>query len=351
MMKVPKKYWKKSHGCWYTSLKHPGGRREERRLDPDPDKADKLLCKIVTQMEESAPAALTSDITVSRLMKLFLANVKATRAPKTFKWYFGFLNSFRKTISAALRVRDLKLHHVQRWLDRQYPLAGKNPHSETTRHDAVVAIKRVFNWATNEMEYFDRNPVARLKRPPAVSRGTYLDPQQWQQVFAKIKDESFRDFLWFLLRTGSRPQEGKIIEARHCNFIDRVVRLLKREVKGKRQERRIRLDDEALHLAKKWALRYPKGPIFRNTEGNPWTTTAITTRFARLKRGLPFNVHCYLTRHSWFTEGLANGVPVAVMSEMGGHQDATMTLNVYGHVAKRQDVLDEAIQKVTKRFG
>jgi hypothetical protein len=43
------------------------------------------------------------------------------------------------------------------------------------------------------------------------------------------------------------------------------------------------LTDRALEITKRRMLRYPRGPIFRNSAGDPWTTDAVNCAFVRIQ--------------------------------------------------------------------
>ena len=43
------------------------------------------------------------------------------------------------------------------------------------------------------------------------------------------------------------------------------------------------LTDEALAITQRLKLKYPKGPLFRNSRGRPWTTDAVNCAFVRLQ--------------------------------------------------------------------
>jgi integrase len=341
---IGEKYWKKSHGCYFLEIRHLDQRRETRRLDPDADKAEAIRAEIITKLRKAG--TVSADYGVRDLCFLFLDHAKANNSLKTYKCYRSFIASFCSTIPAALRVRELKLHHVQNWLKRFYPATGNT----NTRHNAVATLKRVFNWAVNDMEYLDHSPLVRMKKPPKVPRGTCLSKAQWAEVLARyLPDDPFYDFLYILIHTGCRPQEARILEARHIDWQTGVAQFKDGEVPGKKGDRQLRLTRDAAAVLQRWALKYPKGPVLRNTDGRPWTPTAISSRFQRLKSGprkLPFKVHAYVARHSAAVELLEAGASAGAVAAILGHKDATMVLRVYGkHIEQREQHLREHLER------
>lgn len=92
--------------------------------------------------------------------------------------------------------------------------------------------------------------------------------------------------------------------------------------------------------------------VFPNTIGRPIDARSFQRRWwMKLvrKAGLPY-IRFHDLRHTAATLLLARGVPVKAVSEMLGHANASITLNLYGHVLphKQQqltDVMDDILVK------
>src|SRR5262249_6333661 len=72
------------------------------------------------------------------------------------------------------------------------------------------------------------------------------------------------------------------IEARHLKLEHRRVEIPPQEAKGKKRWRVIYLSDKAVEIVSRLATLRPTGPLFLNTDGNPWEAQAIVCRFQRL---------------------------------------------------------------------
>lgn len=338
-------YWKASHKAYYCNIRYESGRREQCRLDTDEKEADKERAKLVNDMDnERSPSR---DMPVRHLLDAFLSWDEANSSLKTYKWHRGFLRTFSVMIPAKLRVSDLQLHHVEKWLTKHYPKKG-NPN---TRHAAVACLKRVFNWAVRDMEYFDRNPLAKLIRPPKQHRGTCLAHDQWAVVLKEIgEDDPFHEFLHVLLETGTRPQQARVLEARHVNWDAKVVHFEAGEVAGKKGAQDFPLSDGAVALLRRLALKRPTGSLLRNSEGNPWTPSAINSRFQRLKEKIPFRAFCYAARHTYAMDLIDAGASAGVVSTALGHRDKTVVLKVYGnHFDQRDKRLRECVEAAAQQ--
>lgn len=113
--------------------------------------------------------------------------------------------------------------------------------------------------------------------------------------------------MWF---TGALPGEIAKIEARHLE--DGLWRLAPTEHTTGRmtgKDRVIGVCDELYESVDRLTALYPTGPIFRNSIGRPWTTSASYVRFetAREKKIIRKQVTPYAYRHAWGTHALENG--------------------------------------------
>ena len=240
------------------------------------------------------------DSTVRDLCFQFLDQSKANNSHKTYLGYCTYLKSFCESLPPSLRVREMLKAHLENWLTKTYPAKG-NPN---TRRAAVVAVKRVFNWSVKQMGWFDRSPLDGYPTPAGVPRETLLAPEQWATVLGRaMPDDPFHDFLRVMICTGCRPQEVRIMAARHINWKRQTAFFERGEVPGKKSRARtVRLPSDVVAILRKWASKNPQGPVLRNEDGNPWSSTAVVSRFRRLQKKVPdFRPIAYLSRHSFTT--------------------------------------------------
>jgi len=83
--------------------------------------------------------------------------------------------------------------------------------------------------------------------------------------------------------TGCRPQESLRLEARHVDVANQRWVFPKSESKMKRIARIIYMTDRAMPIVRRLMLAHPEGPLFRNTNGKPWTTEAVNCCFFDLQ--------------------------------------------------------------------
>ena len=114
-MREPSIYWKKSHRCFYVNIS-----RKPHRLDPDEEKAKKLYHQLM-----AGRGLVKPTYPVVALLDGFLDHHKQNSKPSTYRFYQQALDSFARFIGPKLAVKDLKGHHVTRWLDECHRFARK----------------------------------------------------------------------------------------------------------------------------------------------------------------------------------------------------------------------------------
>lgn len=162
----------------------------------------------------------------------------------------------------------------------------------------------------------------------------------------------FLDYATTLRLTGCRPQELHRVEARWFNEQDRQwVFPDSAEITPKLRGRIVPLPGEAFTISKRLAKQNPTGPMFRNSQGNPWTSNAVRCRFRRYsqKAGLPFIAYGF--RHTFATDHAIKGTPQLQLQDIMGHRDGKMLSTVYTHQrkakhAKQIATLDAASEAV-----
>lgn len=315
--------------CWYLEIDGKQFRLHEKKAE-----AWRIYHDLISRGE------LSADSSVGRILDDFLEWIKQNRSPRTFECYRYFLQSFLGGIGPAIRVRDLKPRHVTAWLSR-------TSWSDTTKNIAVRSVKGAFAWAARE-GIIDRSPIAAVQAPEASHRERTISPDEWLRIIAAIPDQEFRDFLTVLRETGCRPHEARIVEARNVSG-DRWI-LLRKQSKGKKTCRVVRLNPVAQAVVERLCEKHPSGPIFRNTHGSPWTRNAIVHRFHRLRKSVDGldGVTAYAFRHTFATEALTRGVDHASVAALMGHRDPTMVLRVYSHVDQQPEHLRAALLRATE---
>lgn len=273
------------------------------------------------------------------IIDTFLDWTQKHRAGRTYRWHQENLQSFLKSVDPHREASAVRVFDVTRWID-------SHPHwSGTTRHGAMTSLLRAFNWAVQQ-GLLEKNPVAAIEKPRRQTRNVTLTADQRVKLMAAVTEGPFADLLRFLADTGCRPKEARTLEARHVSLADGMIVFPADEAKGGRDPRVIVLTPAVADIIRPLALKHPVGPIFRNTDNEPWTMNAVRIRFRRLKEavGVP-KLSAYVLRHTFATDALAKGVDIASLAALMGHRDTSMISRVYGHLTQRVDHLREQAKK------
>jgi len=282
----------------------------------------------------------TEDMQVHTLLNLYLDWTQKNRAKATYAWYQMFLKSFAKMVPEMMRVHELRPYHVEAWLA---DFGGNS----NTRNGAVRAVKRAFNWAVKQ-GYLTHSPVRNVEKPKPRRREEYLEPERYQQIIEAIQDPCFHDFVEAMKETGARPQEVRLVQAKHVDRKARVWFFPASEAPKGDEERTIPLSDQAWEITQRLMLKYPEGPLFRNHHGRPWNKDSLSLRSIRLSKKLGFSWCLYQIRHQFATEAIVAGVDLITLAAIMGHKDLRMLQQVYQHVQRKGDHLRAAIKKISE---
>jgi integrase len=325
-MKEPKLWQRAQTGCWYVTLNG-----KQVPLGKDEAQARKKYHALLA--EHNPPA----DGSAYRLLNRYLAWCKLHCAEGTFKLRRRHLRKFGLYLGRSRKVSELKPYHVQRFVDSRY--TGR---STTYHNDAITIIKGALTWAVGQ-GYIDRNPIEKMKMPPRAVRQEFVKAVDWQRVLEAAKGDEFRDYLTLALSSGARPQELRIIEARHFDAAGKRLVFPILESKGKKRSRVIYLDDTAFEIVERLSKQWPEGPILRNSRGVPWNKGSINCRFRRLRATLGIPKLCAtVLRHSFAHQKLVSGTDSLVVSKLLGHTDGRMVATRYGHLEEASDFLRKA---------
>src|SRR5262245_44386288 len=136
------------------------------------------------------------------------------------------------------------------------------------RRNAVVCVKRAFNWAEAE-GVIASNPLKRVKKPPQPGRSRVVSEAETKEILQAIRDEGFRDFVFAMQESGARPGEVRKVTAADVNLELGVWVLTQHKTFHKSGKPRVIYLTRALaELTRKLMERHPEGPLFRGPRSN-----------------------------------------------------------------------------------
>jgi integrase len=285
----------------------------------------------------ASPAGCEGDkATCRELFARFVAAGRGQRKATTLAIWQRIYDACDADLG-GVKARDLKPYLVTAWLakkeeERPHPTHGVTRWTSGTRFIAITALKAAFNWAV-EQEILSRNPIGKLKKPRARSRGgDQLLDAAGHELLVGAAQPPLRDFLLAMHGTGARP--GEVAKVTAADFNPAVAAWVLADHKTERlgRKRVIYLTPGLVELTQRLAAKYPEGPLFRNRCGRPWALKTLDTAFQRLRRRLGLGaVSPYSYRHLFATEFLLKGGSMAVLAELLGDTVA-MIEHHYGHL-------------------
>ena len=340
-------WYRKQTDSWYVWIgekqqnlgKHPEGAPAPKKgktgwnWPPSIDAAFRRL------KDGKAEVKQTEGYSVEAICDMFLDYCKKHSPEKQYKWYYSYLQDLCD-MHGKMAATALKPYHITVWLDSHETW-------KTSRRHAVTAVKRVFNWATDE-GLLEKNPIKGVKKPPAVKRVRILTPQEREEILAEIKDNEFREFVFAMQETGCRPSEVSSLTAANVNLELGVWVIEKHKTAGKTAKPRIVfLTDAMLELSRKLVEKYPEGLLFRGPRGGTFKVNSLTARFSRLQKKLPHikNAVAYAARHNFITDALQRGVGIAQVAELVGHTTTEIISRNYSHIAEDVAYMREQANK------
>lgn len=278
-------------------------------------------------LDRPAESIIPNDLT------LFLAECAAGRIKPALKSDKPAKNS-EITETADSQVRPQKR-------------TGRRPFGPGARRATITSVKRCFNWGVSE-GLIGRNPVARFKAPRVGRRQQFLTAEQQSALLAAIPPGPFRTYIEIAIETGMRPQEAKLLAARHIDGSLAVFPPNENKTGDKTgRPRVVFLTDRARELLAPLVAKYPDGPLLRNQAGRPWHRHAINSRIRRLIQAgiLPTGCCNYTLRHSFATEALRAGVHPEELRHLLGQSSMDMIVAHYSHLDQHRGHLLAAAER------
>jgi integrase len=271
----------------------------------------------------------------------WLEHVQQTNDPERYRLCRDRINEFLAFIGGSIKVRELRPRHVEDWV-----ASKTNVTKDGTKRLYKAMILASLNWAAaaaNRLIAF--NPLrGKLVLPEGGSRGgdAVWTPDIFKLVLANV-NQNFGDFLRACAWTGARPSTLRHVEARH--YVPHLklwdVEDLYRDRASKRKYvRRIGLGPAMTKLVERLNRLYPAGPIFRNTQGMPYSADAVTMMMYKLRvrlrrKGieLPPGICVYGLRHSFASQFIAQYPDkLEYLRQLLGHSSLKMIYKHYNHL-------------------
>ncbi len=198
----------------------------------------------------------------------------------------------------------------------------------------IEIAKRVIEWAYIQRYLDIRLIKPRLDKPPAGHRDIPRKrlPKLLEQMDAPARQRT-RTVVQFILATGCRPGEARVMQWIHVDLDDREARLPPTLHKAGRKtgaDRVIYLNDDAIDaLAEASSRDSRQGFVFRNNAGRQFARSGIYQNFKRW-----FGLTPNQLRHT-FAQNALDQVGLDDVAAQLGHSSTRMT-SIYAEVRSRR---------------
>ena len=364
--------YQRSDGRWTATitLEEEGGRRRKSFYGKTRKEVQEQL-KIALREQQQGMLLATPQQTVEQFLKQWLEDHKAALRIRSYERYEELTRLHIIPVLGHHRLQKLTPQHVQGFYTRKL----REGLSSTTVNGLHAMLHKALDDAVR-YNLLARN-VCDAVSPPR--RGHYeIQPfsmEQAQQFLAIAKGHSLEAL--FVLAITTRMRRGEILALKwqDINFSQNLLqvrriftrrpgnRYIEAEPKTEKSRRSILLAPIVVALLKQHHARQleaklkastqwqDQGLVFCTAFGTPLNPSKVVDRFKTLlkKGGLP-PIRFHDLRHSAATILLSLGVHPKVVQELLGHNQISMTMDIYSHVlpgmqkdamAKLNDALQE----------
>lgn len=381
-------------GTVYRRADRPGWRGEITWTDPDGQKRRRVVSGATSDEARGKLDELRRRLrlgtlepadsgTVAEYLDAWIERHRARVRPSTWRTAEGYVRSFLIPSLGRIQLARLSASDVESalasFVRTGRPTVGRDgrqpqPVSSVTAHHVRAVLRRALSDAVRAGTV-GRN-VAADATPPRVPHHeiAYLTADEVQRLLAATSDHALGPLYALAASTGLR--RGELVGLRWSDISDgtlRVARSVGRdesggwsaaETKSARSRRTLPLPAMARNAIERQrkrqaAARLAAGSawqdrdchVFTDAVGRPLLPEYVSHSFAaaRGKAGLP-TATLHQLRHTAATMLLAEGVPLAVISEWLGHSGIAVTMAHYAAVVPQlrrdaADAMDRALSK------
>jgi integrase len=167
------------------------------------------------------------------------------------------------------------------------------------------------------------------------ARARYLSVAEAKRLINAARSE-FRPLLQAALLTGARYGQLAQLVASDVNTDAGTLRLRTRKGDGSERVYHAHLTDEALAFFRAaCAGRRGDDRILTHADGEPWGRCHQDSQMeeASMRAGITPAANFHMTRHTFASHAVMNGIPLLVVAQALGHTDTRMVEKHYGHLA------------------
>jgi integrase len=336
-----KPFYRTSHQCWYVV----GADGKFIRLDPDETKAYEKYGRLL-----SAADYQSQDATIEAILEAWLESRRPTVSDRVYADFVRVCSSFAIHCGPTTFARKVKASDLLSWANS--PKYRGSKWSLSRKRDAGRVIQRAYRWAIDR-GFIPFNELLDISFASSPPRSHLIDYETHAKIMTHLRSKwNLRPFATFLIairHSGVRPIQAREITAK--NVIGGAWVFTEHKTSKKTGKPMIvRLTPCLATLTRILIASRPKGCLFLNSRGDPYTRDAVVHGFRSIRESLGIeDITAYSYRHTFATDALLSGVDIGTVAALMGHSDSSMVARVYGHLDQASQHLENAIGKVAAK--
>lgn len=370
--------YQRSDGRWTATITLQGEGRRRKSFYGKTRKEVQEQLKIALREQQQGMLLATPQQTVEQFLTQWLEDRKATLRIRSYERYGEQIRLHIIPVLGYHQLQKLSPQHVQAFYTKKL----KEGLSSTTVNGLHAMLHKALEDAVR-YNLVARN-ICDAVSPPRRARYEIqpFSMEQAQQFLTIVKGHSLEALFVLAITTGMRRGEILALKWQDINFsqnslqVRRIFtrqpgnRYIEAEPKTEKSRRSIQLVPIVVTLLKHHrthqieaklqagSLWQDHGLVFCTSLGTPLNPSKVVDRFKTLlkKGGLPA-IRFHDLRHSAATMLLSLDVHPKVVQELLGHNQISMTMDIYSHVlpsmqrgamARLNDALQELPEKKTE---
>lgn len=361
-------YRRKSDGKWVGSISLNNGERKVIYGKSRAEVQEKM--KVLLRDQQQGMLITEPNQTVEQFLTQWVEDRKPSVRIRTYERYEAFVRLHVIPVIGRVKMQQLNPQHIKGLYARKLK-EGLSPTTVNTLHMMLhKAFDDAVKWnivARNVCDMVDVPQRAHYEMQP-------LTVEQAKRFLEAAKGHALEALFVLALTTGLRRGEILALKWSDIDFEKQTVqvkriftrapgnRYIEAEPKTKKSKRSVKLITKAVDLLKQHRIRQQEekgqaGPawtennlVFCTSLGTPLNPSKLLERFDTLlkKAGLQ-HMRFHDLRHSAATILLAMNVHPKIVQELLGHNQISMTMDLYSHVLP--GLQEEVIGKLEDVLG
>ena len=277
------------------------------------------------------------EATVAGVLVAYLDELRPTVSTARYVKVSRYARQFIDWIGESKEVLALHRSEILSWLNANKNQDGKplRSWSVSAKRDAGQVLRSAFRWAMNE-GMIGKNPAANMRLAQPTPRTNTIDYETHKRlVLEAMSSNKSRSFAIYLIasRCGARPQQIREVCKENVYHDGQAWVFKNHKTNSKTGKSLVVPLSPCLRTLTRILIAKRDGNLFLNDRRKPWTKDSIALRLRRMREKLGIEgLVAYSYRHTFATDALLSGTPIATVAAILGHTDTKMVSQVYGHL-------------------